>query len=73
MVVCVIFLKLISEPYTLPIAISVLAALGDNTALALLTCMVFHFCQLLVDSIISAKMAELEVSSAGGGCECKNS
>lgn len=48
----------VASQKTLPIAISVLAALGDNTALAVLTCMVFHFGQLLLDSLISAKIAD---------------
>lgn len=51
-------LLFVASQKTLPIAISVLAELGDNTAIALLTCMVFHFGQLLVDSIISAKIAD---------------
>jgi sodium/bile acid cotransporter 7 len=50
-------LLFVASQKTLPISISVLAALGGETALALLTCMIFHFGQLLVDSIISAKMA----------------
>ena len=53
-------LLFVGSQKTLPIAISVLAVLGDNTAQALLTCMVFHFGQLLIDSLISAKMTEEE-------------
>ncbi len=41
---------------TLPIAISILAALGDKVAPALLTCLLFHFGQLLIDSLLAAKM-----------------
>ena len=58
-------LLFVASQKTLPISISILAALGDKTALALLTCIVFHFWQLLVDSIISAKMAVKEVASEG--------
>lgn len=47
----------VASQKTLPIAISVLAVLGDKTAPALLTCLVFHFGQLLIDSLISAKIA----------------
>lgn len=50
-------LVFVASQKTLPISISVLAALGDNTALAILTCMVFHFGQLLVDSFISARIS----------------
>jgi sodium/bile acid cotransporter 7 len=41
---------------TLPIAIGILAVLGDQVAAALLTCLLFHFGQLVIDSIITAKM-----------------
>jgi solute carrier family 10 (sodium/bile acid cotransporter), member 7 len=48
----------VASQKTLPVAISVLAILGDKTAPALLTCLLFHFGQLLIDSVISAKMAK---------------
>jgi solute carrier family 10 (sodium/bile acid cotransporter), member 7 len=35
---------------TLPVAMSVLAVIGDPTGLALIVCIIFHFLQLLIDS-----------------------
>ena len=49
-------LLFVGSQKTPPIAISVLTVLGDYVAQALLTCIVFHFGQLLIDSLISAKM-----------------
>jgi solute carrier family 10 (sodium/bile acid cotransporter), member 7 len=50
---------------TLPIAIGVLAVLGDQVAPALLTCLLFHFGQLLIDSILAAKMHKKSYSFGG--------
>lgn len=44
----------VSSQKTLPVAISVLAALSCDSALALLPCLVFHFAQLIFDSALAA-------------------
>jgi len=43
----------LSSQKTLPMAIGVLTALGYSGGPALLPCVLFHFCQILVDSVIA--------------------
>ena len=43
---------------TLPVAIGVLAALGEPIGLAVVACIVFHFLQLFLDSIIASKLGQ---------------
>lgn len=45
-------LLLISSQKTLPVAISVLAAIGPDLGEAVLVCVLFHFIQLLADSLM---------------------
>ena len=47
----------ISSQKTLPLSISVLALLCENPGAAIISCLLFHFTQLFVDSAIAAKMA----------------
>lgn len=42
---------------TLPVAVGVLAALNQPIGVALVACILFHFLQLLVDSMLAAKLA----------------
>lgn len=44
---------------TLPVAIGVLAALGEPIGLAMVACIVFHFLQLFLDSIIASKLGQV--------------
>lgn len=48
-------LVFVASQKTLPIAISVLAALPMEMGRALLLCLVFHFSQLIVDSFVASK------------------
>lgn len=41
---------------TLPVAVGVLAALNQPIGLALVACVLFHFLQLIVDSILAARL-----------------
>ena len=43
---------------TLPVAIGVLAALDEPIGLAMVACIVFHFLQLFIDSMIASKMGQ---------------
>jgi len=43
----------VSSQKSLPIAVSVLAALALDSAMVLLPCLIFHFCQLFLDSCIA--------------------
>lgn len=45
---------------TLPVAIGVLTALHQPIGLAMVVCIVFHFMQLFIDSIIASKMGQLQ-------------
>ena len=59
----------ISSQKSLPIAVSVLTALGASSALALLPCLVFHFGQLLLDSLLAThwhNAAAVELREASG-------
>ncbi|PLX62375.1 bile acid:sodium symporter [Sedimenticola selenatireducens] len=42
---------------TLPVAVGVLAALNQPIGVALVACILFHFMQLLVDSMLAARLA----------------
>ena len=42
---------------TLPIALGVLAMIGQTVGAAIVACIVFHFLQLLVDSMIASRLA----------------
>ena len=43
---------------TLPVAIGVLAALNQPIGLAMVACIIFHFLQLFIDSMIASKMGK---------------
>jgi sodium/bile acid cotransporter 7 len=43
----------------LPVAIGALAALKQPIGLAMVVCIVFHFLQLFLDSIIASKMGQV--------------
>lgn len=43
---------------TLPVAVGVLAALNQPIGVALVACILFHFLQLFVDSILAARLAK---------------
>ncbi len=43
---------------TLPVAIGILAALNQPIGVALVACILFHFMQLLVDSILAARLVK---------------
>jgi sodium/bile acid cotransporter 7 len=45
-----------SSQKTLPVAVGVLAALHQPIGLAMVACIIFHFLQLFIDSIIASKM-----------------
>jgi sodium/bile acid cotransporter 7 len=47
----------ISSQKTLPLSISVLALLCENPGAAIISCLLFHFTQLFVDSAIAARFA----------------
>lgn len=42
---------------TLPVALGVLAAMGELAGLAMVACIVFHFLQLFIDSMIASRLA----------------
>jgi sodium/bile acid cotransporter 7 len=46
---------------TLPVAVSVLAALNQPVGVALVACILFHFLQLVVDSMLAARLARAAV------------
>lgn len=45
---------------TLPVAVGVLAALNQPIGVALVACILFHFLQLFVDSILAARLAKTD-------------
>lgn len=47
---------------TLPLAISVLSMLPLDAGLPAITCLIFHFCQLLIDSVIAAHLSQNRIS-----------
>ncbi|HEY5789409.1 MAG TPA: bile acid:sodium symporter, partial [Gammaproteobacteria bacterium] len=50
---------------TLPVAIGVLTGLNAPIAGALVVCIVFHFAQLMLDSLIAARMRRGAAAHAG--------
>ncbi|MCW8945520.1 MAG: bile acid:sodium symporter [Sedimenticola sp.] len=49
---------------TLPVAVGVLAALNQPIGVALVACILFHFLQLFVDSILAARLARVSRQAA---------
>jgi len=47
---------------TLPVAVGVLAAMNQPIGLAMVACIVFHFLQLFIDSIIASRMGRILTS-----------
>ncbi len=58
-----IALLFIASQKTLPVAVGVLAALNQPIGVALVACILFHFLQLFVDSIIAARLARSTVEA----------
>jgi len=50
-------LVFVSSQKTLPVSISVLAVLCDNPGMAIIPCLIFHFTQLFVDSVLASHLA----------------
>ncbi|MCI5145450.1 MAG: hypothetical protein D3923_07935 [Candidatus Electrothrix sp. AR3] len=47
-------LILVVSQKTLPVSLAVLAGLGDDTGNAVIVCLMFHFFQLFVDSMLAS-------------------
>ena len=50
-------LMFLGSQKTLPVALGVLAGLGETAAETVIVCITFHFLQLITDSFIASKMA----------------
>ena len=52
---------------TLPIAVGVLALLDQAVGVAIVACIIFHFMQLLIDSVIASRMARYAEGGTSSG------